>query len=366
MAPVPTLTFDTGREAPQATADDHGNTLATASRLNFGTQRTGAIEVGADFDMFVVDLVAGHSVTIEALRSAAVAAGGLSDPQIALYDGSGKRLAHDDEGGGNSNARLQYTVPTSGSYYIWVADYDNTGTGTYLVGAYRRNIVNGSSFNDITSGTAAPDTMLLGRGNDSFSGGAGDDLLDGGEGIDTITYSGSATRYALEHVPTNGWHSAKLGWVITDKQGTDGNDIAVDVERIRFSDVKWALDVEGGAAGTTVKILGAVFGKEAIQIREYVGIGLSEIDKGTPLDALRQLALNAKLGANPSNAAVVTLLYTNVAGVAPSAADLNHYTGLLANGTYTQASLVGLASDHAQNLINIGFEALIDQGIGYV
>lgn len=345
--------------------DDHGNTLASATRLPFGTQLPGAIEVGADFDVFAVDLVAGHFITVEAVRTAQVSAGGLVDPIVALYDNTGKVVASDDEAYGNSNARLNFSVPASGTYFIAVFNYDAVGTGAYYVGVYRKNIVNGSSFNDIISGTGAPDAMLMGKGNDSFNGGsAGDDLLDGGEGIDSVTYTGAASRYVLEHVPTDGWSTSAYGWVVSDKQLTDGNDTLIGVERLRFADTKWALDLDG-AAGITAKILGAVFGKESIANREYVGIGLAQLDGGTTLDALRQLALTAKLGANPSPAEVVTLLYTNVAGVAPSAAELSLYTGLLANGTYTPAGLVGLASDHPQNLLNIGFSSLVDHGIGY-
>ena len=37
----------------------------------------------------------------------------------------------------------------------------------------------------------------------------------------------------------------------------------------------------------------------------------------------------------------------------------------LANGTYTQVGLVGLAAEQPLNLTNIGFDDLLNFGIGY-
>jgi len=265
------------------------------------------------------------------------------------------------------NARLHYSVPTTGTYYLAVFDNDNdNGIGTYSVGAYRRIILPTSNFDDILTGSNSPDTFLMGRGNDSCRGNGGDDLLDGGEGLDTITYAGPAANYSIERVPVGGWSkTAAFGFVVRDKVGTEGSDTVVDVERIRFSDSRLALDLQGNA-GTTVKIIGAVFGKEAVNIKEYVGIGLTQLDGGTSRDSLISLALQARFGGTPSATDLVNVLYTNVVGVAPAAADLKYYTDLLSSGAYTPISLAGLASDTGLNLSNIGYESLVNTGIGYV
>lgn len=52
------------------------------------------------------------------------------------------------------------------------------------------------------------------------------------------------------------------------------------------------MDVDGNA-GTVAKIIGAVFGKQAIENKVYVGIGLSFLDGNWSYDNLAALALDA-------------------------------------------------------------------------
>ena len=67
---------------------------------------------------------------------------------------------------------------------------------------------------------------------------------------------------------------------------------------------------------------------------------------------------------NPTD--LVNVLYTNVVGVAPAAADLKYYTGLVNSGAYTQVALAGLASETSLNLSSIGFDTVLLNGVGYV
>ena len=71
------------------------------------------------------------------------------------------------------------------------------------------------------------------------------------------------------------------------------------------------------------------------------------------------------MGANASHAAVVTVLYTNVAGVAPGAADLAAFVALLDNGSFTPASLGVFAAEHALNLGNIDLVGLTAEGLDF-
>jgi serralysin len=345
--------------------DDYPNFISTQVVLALGSKRNGSIEVADDQDLFVLPLSAGQTVTVEMLRLKPAASGGLSDPLVYLLDSSGQAVAYDDQSAAAGNARLHFTAPTSATYYVAALDYAK-GTGEYWVGAYLRNVLNGSAFNDLMTGTAFPDSMNMGRGRDTFSGGAGDDVLDGGEDIDSVSYQGPDERYVIEHVPIEGWSkTARMGWSVRDTVGNEGQDTLLNVERLRFSDVRWALDLDG-AAGITVKLLGAVFGRDAIHIKEYVGIGLAQLDAGVSRSSLTALALDAKLGLQRSPATLVNTLYTNLVGSAPAAADLNYYVDLLSRGVYTEISLTELAAEHALNLANIGFVGLLDSGIGYV
>ena len=72
-------------------------------------------------------------------------------------------------------------------------------------------------------------------------------------------------------------------------------------------------------------------------------------------ERLMQLALDTRLGLNASHSAVVTLLYSNVVGVAPGETDLATFVALLdAGGQWTPASLGTFAADHELNAVNIG------------
>ena len=82
--------------------------------------------------------------------------------------------------------------------------------------------------------------------------------------------------------------------------------------------------------------------------------------------ALVQLALDAVLGQVHTNAQVVNLLYSNVAGVQPSAAQSAPYVSELNSRIETQASLGILASEHPQNAANIDLVGLAQTGLVYV
>jgi hypothetical protein len=134
------------------------------------------------------------------------------------------------------------------------------------------------------------------------------------------------------------------------------------VERLQFTDHSLALDLDGHA-GQVAKILGAVFGADAVHNTIYAGIGLQYSDGGMGYADLMQLALDARLGAGASHADVVTLLYTNVVGVAPSAPDLAGYVALLDDHSYTPGTLGVMAADTALNTTQIDLVGLAASGL---
>jgi len=176
--------------------------------------------------------------------------------------------------------------------------------------------------------------------------------IDGGQGIDTAVYSGNRSAFSLS--------KTAAGFSVS---GSGLADTLVNIERLQFADRKLAIDTAGLV---TAKILGAVFGKASVANKEYAGIGLQLLDGGMDYATLVQAAINAKLGAGASNTAVVNLLYTNVVGSAPGAADLAFYVDLLNNGTYTAASLGVLAADTALNTVNINLVGLANSGLEYL
>lgn len=202
-------------------------------------------------------------------------------------------------------------------------------------------------------GTRLDDSVRGNDANNRFTLGAGRNAAEGGAGIDTAAYALAAASYQI---------SATAG--VLRVTGADLSDTLAQVERLAFADYKIAFDTAGNA-GTTAKILGAVFGAQAVANRDYAAIGLQQLDAGSSYAGLMQLALDAKLGVGATAQAVVTLLYSNVVGAAPGAAELALYTGLLQSGQYTPATLGMLAADTPANAANINLVGLAATGLAY-
>ena len=229
---------------------------------------------------------------------------------------------------------------------------------SYTLGDNLENLDLAAGSGNLSGAGNALDNVLTGNeGNNTLTGGAGNDSLDGGAGIDSASYAGNRASFTLAQ--------SGAGFTVTDATGAEGADTLTNVERLQFADTKLALDLDGNA-GTTAKILGAVFGAASVSNTVYVGIGLSYLDGGKSYQDLMQLAIDANLGPGASHLAVVNLLYTNVAGVAPPPADRDYYVALLDSGAFTAASLGVLAADHDLNTGNINLTGLAQTGIEFV
>jgi V8-like Glu-specific endopeptidase len=193
--------------------------------------------------------------------------------------------------------------------------------------------------------------------NDVMTGNALDNTFSGGLGRDTVVFAGARSSYAISVGST--------ATTVRDlAPGRDGMDTLTGVERLRFADGAVAFDLNGNA-GVAAKILGAVFGKQAVANKAYAGIGLNLLDNGMLYLDVMKVALNAHLGLTPTNETVVTTLYTNVVGFAPSAEVLAYYTGLLQSGQYTHATLGMLAAETTDNAIGINLTGLAATGLDY-
>jgi hypothetical protein len=182
--------------------------------------------------------------------------------------------------------------------------------------------------------------------------------IDAGLGVDTVQYAGLVGNYQIK----------KSGnvWDVSTQAATPSHDTLSQVERLQFADAFLAIDLDGNA-GLVAKTLGAVFGQSAVANLDFVGIGLHFIDTlNYSYSDLMQLAINARLGANPTSAQVVDLLYTNVVGVAPDANTRQSFTDLLDKHIYSVASLGTLAADTELNQTNINLMGLQQVGLAYV
>ena len=205
------------------------------------------------------------------------------------------------------------------------------------------------------TGTSASETLFGNYQGNVIEGLGGNDTLDGGLGIDTAKYGNSKSNYTLKFGTT-------LNKSLVDNSGTLGTDTLVSIERLKFSDANLAIDLEGNA-GTTAKIIGAVFGKEALANKSHVGIGLKYLDAGWTYDNLASLALESA-GAK-GNDQIVSLLWKNVIGTTASTNDKAPYIAMLENGM-TPGALAHLAADTAFNTNNINLTGLALTGIEYI
>jgi len=222
------------------------------------------------------------------------------------------------------------------------------------------DIMDGRSGNDVldagvgddnVSGGEGDDTLNGEVGNDQLVGGAGNDTLDGGVGLDTAIMSGSRAEYTVV---------LTLGVLSTG--GVDGNDTLNNVERIEFDDGGLAFDIDG-YAGQTAKILGAVFGASAVSNSAYAGIGITLLDSGMAYDTLMGLAL--QVAGATDNSQIVSLLWTNLIGSAPTAQDAQPFIAMLDNHDMSAAQLGLLAAETAFNTTNINLSGLANTGLAY-
>jgi len=79
-----------------------------------------------------------------------------------------------------------------------------------------------------------------------------------------------------------------------------------------------------------------------------------------------RLAVDAVLGANPSNKAVVELLYKNLVGVQPDPLSEALYVGMINNRTYTQESITVMAVNLDLNKSNVNIVGLSQTGVEYI
>lgn len=221
------------------------------------------------------------------------------------------------------------------------------------------------------TGTAGPDTLFGGQGedeldglagNDTFTGGNGSDRLDGGAGIDTVVYAyWERNKYLV--------HKWGADWQVAGGIYKSGLDTLHDVERLRFYDISLAVDLEGHA-GTAARLIGALFGRDMLKDRTIVGIGIGLLDGGQDATAVAALALGtdafAALAGSHSNSDFVNWVGHNVLGAPLPAAMAKSYVAMLDSGQATQAGLAVMAAGTEALAVQIDLAGLSATGIEYL
>lgn len=224
-----------------------------------------------------------------------------------------------------------------------------------LGGLWGLNSANGPSLNS----APIPPTVFIGTSlAEVFVSKPANETFDGAGGVDTVVFDGTRASYTLAR--------QGAGWKVADSvAGRDGSDSLSNVERLQFSDLALALDLDG-AAGVAARLMGVLVGAGSLSNRALVGAVLDVVDSGMAPDQLASLALQAVLGTGASNAAAVAHVYGNLFHQAPDAATARTLVSFLDSGAYSQADLVTIAATLQANADNIGLAALSTSGLAYV
>lgn len=230
------------------------------------------------------------------------------------------------------------------------------GTDTVYVSAF-----NGSYWGDWSSilfqVNSITNIVNLTTPNATISATQSNEQINGNSGINTVDYSGTLSNYTITQSGSS--------FVVQDNTGVDGMDTLTNIQRLHFTDMSVALDVNGGNAGITAEVLGVVFGAPSVSNTVYAGIGLNLLDGGMNFQNLMQLALNVKLGIGFTNTQEVQLLYHNLLGVAAGQSDIAYWNNTINSGRFTQASLAVMAAETSFNTININLVGLKQHGLEY-
>ena len=219
----------------------------------------------------------------------------------------------------------------------------------------------GNNYFESQSVSSQDDVCMGLGGDDVFSLGGGSDTIDGGAGLDTSVYSGNRSAYTITKTAS--------GYTVS---GADGSDTLSGIERLQFANKNIAFDLDsGGAAGNTVKLIGAAFDTSYLT-PDLVGIGIGLFDGGQTMQQVCELAIGTDLfrsiAGSSSNVDFVNTVYRNVVGELPSTADRDYYVGMLqgSGGTMTQAQLLEAAADAEVNAQNINLVGLQQTGVEYL
>ncbi len=214
--------------------------------------------------------------------------------------------------------------------------------------------------------TSASNTMTGDANNNVFLTGGKGDIVIGGGGIDTCAYKPSssnilanAASYSIGVTTSN---QIYVGLAINP---TVNVDILTNIQRLQFTDKNLAFDINGSAgtltgnAGIVEKILGAVFGQDSLQNQQYIGIGLSYLDKGTTYSQLVNLALVAQGLSTPSD--VITKVWNNILGADPTQSQI---LNIISSGISMNA-FVMQAADSVFNTSHIDVVGIQKHGLAY-
>ena len=208
------------------------------------------------------------------------------------------------------------------------------------------------------------DTLTASTGGGLIVGGGGNDVINGGIGRAAAGYSGTHTGYAVSKTAS--------GLSVRDTVGADGTDTLIGIERLQFSDVKLAFDVNG-SAGNTARFIGAAFGVDYLSNTPannvIKGQGLAVFDAGTTMQQLAAAIVKSPVFINlegtNSNTDFVKFIFKNVIGQTATTDQVSSLLTYLDNGM-TQGDFLATVANLDANAQHVGLAGLAGTGLEYL
>ena len=203
-------------------------------------------------------------------------------------------------------------------------------------------------------GSSGSEKISGGSGDDILISSGGEDVLAGGEGTDSVLIFKPAAESEIGRDPITN------DWVVT---GASGSDTLSDVERVLFEDSSIALDVgKNQAGGQAALILGALLGRDSLDNPANVGTVINLFDSGMSMEEVARAGIE-RLGLT-SNDALVTQLWTNIFGTAPTESEKEYGMNLLDDGLSPEG-LIMLAANSDTNQLSIDLVGISQNGLPY-
>jgi hypothetical protein len=179
-------------------------------------------------------------------------------------------------------------------------------------------------------------------GNNVFRGNAANNIFDGREGIDTVVFSGALADHAI---------SGGLAQ-LTVAGAAEGTDTLFAIERAQFTDTMLATDtVAGGNVWGAYAMFNAAFdrGPNMQELSQWT----AQLDRlGGNLRDLAQAMIN-HYAPGVSDEELVTHLWSTIIGTPIPLDALSTYVGLVADGSFTQASLLEFVTTIDYNTVEL-------------
>lgn len=194
-------------------------------------------------------------------------------------------------------------------------------------------------------GTGFADTMTGNAARNIITPGAGNDTVNGGDGLDTVVIAATRAQAQVQRSDAT----------LTVNHGSE-LDTLVSVERVRFSDVTIAFDLEGNA-GQAYRLYQAAFARTP----DLGGLSFwtNRIDGGADLIGVASgfvasTEFRTVYGANPTNTDIVGKFYQNVLNRAGEPGGVNFWVGELNSGSRTVSQVLAGFSESAENKQLVG------------